>query len=413
MVTKYDIFELMYKKGGPLKPKEIANEFKRSNVEYYGIYNALMKLKNQNLIEKNEYGFQVIRNGKNDLLFQMIKFCLKNDINYNNLIDKNLATFISNAFLKKRCGVKDFDLNPRTFSKYSDLLSKNGLAIILSKKPMTLTIPYNSFLRDMISYFGGRVFVAKTRQDEYFDEICKELKRFQRLKTKNEPRLTKIMREYEIRFIHHSLSLEGNPMTLSDTIKLLKDKIVPKDYSIESINEIQNYQKAIDQMNQDAEEKRPISKGSILNYHRIAMAHKPKIAGIFRNVKVRILGNPDYKVAKVENIGPRIATLLKEYNSFFIQKKLAVRAILEFSVYFHNEFQHIHPFEEGNSRTTRLITFHLLRTQNIPILDIPLGLLEEYVFSTKGAKKRDDNKLSQVLQQIILYNLKMINDKLS
>ncbi|MFH1212263.1 MAG: hypothetical protein V1659_05050, partial [Candidatus Woesearchaeota archaeon] len=61
----------------------------------------------------------------------------------------------------------------------------------------------------------------------------------------------------------------------------------------------------------------------------------------------------------------------------------------------------------------RLITFHFLQMNDIPILDIPLGLLEEYVFSTKGSKKRDDEKLSQVLQQIILYNLKAINDKLS
>ena len=54
-----------------------------------------------------------------------------------------------------------------------------------------------------------------------------------------------------------------------------------------------------------------------------------------------------------------------------------------------------------------------MRTQNIPLLDIPLGLLEEYVFSTKGAAKRDDKKLEQVFQQIILYNLKAINEKLS
>lgn len=40
-------------------------------------------------------------------------------------------------------------------------------------------------------------------------------------------------------------------------------------------------------------------------------------------------------------------------------------------------------------------------------------MLEEYVFSTKGAKKRGDNKLGQVFQRITLYNLKTINEKLS
>ena len=114
MVTKYDIFEFMYKKGSPLKPREVANEFKKSNKDYNGIYNMLVELKNQELIVKNEYGFQVVRDEKNDLLFQMIKFCLKNDINYNHLIDRNLAVFISKAFLKKSKLLAKLSTNPVT-----------------------------------------------------------------------------------------------------------------------------------------------------------------------------------------------------------------------------------------------------------------------------------------------------------
>ncbi|MCK5025792.1 MAG: Fic family protein [Nanoarchaeota archaeon] len=413
MVTKYDVFEFMYKKGSPLKPQEVANIFRKINIDYHGVYNILLDLKKLGIIMKNEYGFQVVRNEINDLLFQMIKFCLKNDINYNELLDKNLAAFVSKAFIKKRFVVNDFDLDPRTFSKYVDILAKNGLAIILSKKPLTATIPYNSFLRDMATYFDQKVSVARTKPDEYFDEIERELKIFQRLRAANEARFRRIVDDYEIRFIHHSLSIEGNPITLPDTIKLLKDHIVPRDYTIESVNEVQNYQKAIIQMNEDAEEKKPISKESILNYHRLAMSHRSGIAGKIRNKPVVIHGNSDFKVAKVKEIEPKLRALLKKYNEFFIRKKIPLKEILEFSSYFHNEFQHIHPFEDGNSRTTRLITFHLLRTQNIPVLDIPLGMLEEYVFSTKGAKKREDKKLGQVFQQIILYNLKTINEKLS
>ena len=52
------------------------------------------------------------------------------------------------------------------------------------------------------------------------------------------------MSDFEIHFIQHSLSLEGNPITIPDTIKLLRKKIVPKDLSLESVMEVQNYQKA-------------------------------------------------------------------------------------------------------------------------------------------------------------------------
>ena len=413
MVTKYDLFEFMYKKGGVFRPGRLAVVFRKSRIDYHGLYNILLNLKKLKLVNKSEHGFQVLRTQKNDLLYRFIRFCLQNDINHNELLDKNLAAFISRAFLKKRIVVRDFTINPRTFSKYVDILARNGFLIIISKKPLTATIPYNSFLRDLIAYFDQKVLVAKPRYDEYFDEIEKELKRFWRLRSINEQRYQRLVREYQMRFIQHSLSLEGNPITLPDTIKLLKDHVMPPDYSTETVHEVQNYQRAINQMSKDAQENKLITKEAIMYYHALAMEHRRSIAGKIRNSEVIIRGNPDFKIAKVNEIESKLTALLKQYNQFTGRKRNSFRKIMEFAAYFHNEFQHIHPFEDGNSRTTRLITFHLLRTQNIPILDIPIGLLEEYVLSTKSAKSRDDDKLSQALQKIILYNLKTINGKLS
>ena len=413
MVTKYDVFEYMHKKGSPLKPREVASVFKKSNINYHGIYNVLLDLKRLKLIAKNDYGFQSLHSEKNELLYQMIQFCLQNDINYNELLDKNIAAFISKSFLKKRVTVKDFELDIRTFSKYVSILEKNGFLIVLSKKPLIAAIPCNSFLRDLASYFGEKVLAAKPKSDEYLDEINRELARFKALRGQNEAGYRRIISEYQIRFVHHSLSIEGNPITLPDTIKLLKEQIMPSNYAVESIQEVQNYQKAIHQMNADAEEQKPLTTESILNYHGIAMQHRPAMSGKIRKHAVYIKGNPNYKVAEVKEIEKRLDALLKKYNQFISNKKNPLKDILDFVAYFHNEFQHIHPFEDGNSRTTRLITFHLLRSQNIPVFDIPLGLLEGYVFSTKGARKREDKKLNQTIQQIILSNLKAINEKLS
>lgn len=409
MVTKYDIFEYMHEKGGALRPQEIANAFKKSHLDYNTIYKILLDLKNNKLINKNEYGFQAVRSKKNDMLYRLIKFCISNGVNYNDLLDANITAFISKASLKEKFSFKDFNINPRTFSKYVEILSKYGLLIVISKKPLTATIPYNSFLRDLTAYFGRRLPVAKSR-DEYIDEIEKELKKFRRLSKRNYKRYQGIVRDCEIKFVHHSLSIEGNPITLPDTIKLLKDNIIPKELSVESVYEVQNYQKAIDEMVKD--ENRPLTRDSILNYHYLAMQHKPDIAGKVRTVSVVIKNNPDFKIAKLKEIEPKLKTLLEKYNLFIKKKKNTLKQVIEFSSFFHNEFQHIHPFVDGNSRTTRLITFHLLRSQKVPIFDIPLGLLEEYVFSTKGAKQRHDKRLNQVLQRIILYNLKAVNEKL-
>lgn len=413
MVTKYDVFEYMYNRGSALKPGEIANAFWKGRSEYHSIYNLLLELKKGSIVSKNGHWFQAIRSGKNDRLYHLIKFCISNKINYNDLLDAKITTFIASALLKDKFTVKDFNLNPRTLRKYIDALSKYGLLIILSRKPLVATIPHNTFLRDLLFYFGHRVPAAKYKGDEYISEIEREMGKFRRLSKRNYKRYLDILEDYEIRFIHHSLSLEGNPITLPETVKILKENIIPSGLSVASVQEVQNYQSAIRLMIRESEEKRPLTKASILNYHYLAMQHNPVIAGRIRVVPVFIKRNPHFKTADVAQIEPKLNGLLDKYNLFMKNKNNTLRSIIAFSAYFHNEFQHIHPFEDGNSRTSRLITFHLLRTQDIPVLDIPLGLLEEYLSNSKGAKKRDDKKLSILLQRIILYNIKAINERLS
>ena len=413
MVSKYDVFLEVYEKGGPRRIVNIVQGLKQKKSEYDKIRKILENLAGMKLIVRNEYGYEKIMNQKNQHLFEMLKYCIKNDVNYNELFDETVAKYLNKAFLKKSFGVKNIGLHARTFSKISSILEKNGFLIVLSRKPFKALALYNSFLGDLIVYFGHRPMIARVKTDEYFDDIKKELVKFKRLRENNNRKYQDILETFQIKFIHHSLSIEGNPITLRQTIKLLKDKIVPENLSVESVQEVQNYQKAFLQMIQNAGDELPLSKDSMLNYHFIALQHKPKWAGRIRDDHVTIRGNPDYKVANFKEIDLLLDKLVKRYNKYLNMKKHSLKELLEFASYLHNEFQHIHPFFDGNSRTTRLIVFHFLQMNEIPIFDIPLGLLEEYVFSTKGAKKRNDQKLGQIIQQIILYNLKTINEKLS
>ena len=141
------------------------------------------------------------------------------------------------------------------------------------------------------------------------------------------------------------------------------------------------------------------------------MQHREEIAGRIRDVSVYIKGNSSFKVAKLKDIDKLLNKLLVEYN-VFIKKKHTIKELVNFVSYFHNQFQFIHPFVDGNSRITRLLMFHILHYMKIPILFIPLGLLDQYLSNTKGYKVRDDGALVNTLQLIVLCNLKTINDKL-
>ncbi|MDP3027484.1 MAG: Fic family protein [Nanoarchaeota archaeon] len=412
MVTKYDAFEIIYKNRAPLKPIEVVKKLNKDEREYHIIHKYLRELTKEKLLIKKKRGFQAEISKKSELLYTLILYCIKNGINYNFILDKNFAQFISQALQKEEINSKNISLNSRTVKKYVDILDKYGMILIISKKPLRAKIFYNVLLNNLLIYFEYKHSVITDSPKSYILEMKKELKVFKRLRKKDESKYQKIVGDFEIPFIYHSLSLEGNPITLPDTIKILKDKIIPADLRASDVDEVKNYQEAMNQMIRDANERKSLSLQLILDYHKTAMKHHQDFAENIRVIDVYIKGNPNFKVTPPEKIKEELEKLFEEYNKFIKRKNPDLEEILKFAVYFHNEFQHIHPFEDGNSRTTRLITFHLLQSLDIPILDIPFGLLDEYLNYTKGSKKREDARLYRTLQKIILFNLKKINERL-
>ena len=410
MVTKYDIFEAIYKYQHPIKPIEVLKLLNKNEREYNNIIRLINELLKEGLIVKTPYGFQIKKTEKTKILYDIIYHCLSNDLNYNSLINLGLMNFVSLALKKREITSKDTNLSPKVLKKYVDVLNENSLILIISEKPLRIKVFYNILLNNLLVYLGYKHEVITEDSSDYLEEILRELSLFRRLRKGKEQRYKQITDDLEVYFIHHSLSLEGNPITLSQTRRILKDKIIPSNLRTNDVDEIKNYQKAIFQMIKDSQEKRPLTIPTILGYHGLAMAHIPEIAGQIRKTEVYIKGNPYFKITKSDKLEIELNKLLKEYNDF-INKKSSLKDILAFAVYFHNEFQHIHPFIDGNSRTTRLITFHLLQSLDIPILDIPFGLLDEYLNYTKGSKKREDAKLYRTLQKIVLFNLKKINEK--
>lgn len=413
MVTQYDIFEFAYTNRHPVKPIEVAKQFKKGKSEYNNIYRMLTELAQEGLLVKSDYGFQAKKSDKTYLLYQIIFHCLRNGINYNQLLNPGLVKFLSRALQRKEVTSKDVNLHPLTLRKYIDILDNNGLLLIISEKPLKVKVFYNTLLNNLLVYFGYKHKVITEDTTSYIEEIEKELVKFKRLKRESETNYQQIIDDFEVYFIYHSLSLEGNPITLNETKRILKDKIIPANLKSKDVDEVKNYQKALLQMLKDSRDKKPLTVQTILDYHHLAMQHDPDIAGKIRKIEVHISRNPDFKITKAENIESEFGELIKQYNDFIRKAKSNLKEILAFAVYFHNEFQHIHPFEDGNSRTTRLITFHLLQSKDIPILDIPYGLLDEYLSYTKGSRIREDKKLFSNLQKVILSNLKKINARLS
>lgn len=178
--------------------------------------------------------------------------------------------------------------------------------------------------------------------------------------------------EIQLRFratvesVHGSTSIEGNPLNERQVEKILHgDTITAPDYAVQ---EILNYKKAIDWLSQ-AQTSDLISPKQILHVHKLLMTGllpKEKV-GCWRPGPIYIVDDVKGKEI-IQYTGPHARDLPKLVDSFFwwvsTQQKEPVYHPVLLAGLIHYIFVSIHPFSDGNGRTTRILTFHYLRSMN-------------------------------------------------
>lgn len=406
MVSKYDIFYVIALKG-ETKISDIIKDLNKTNEDYKTIFNQIVKLGREKYIERGKT-IKVVHNEKSKKLFELITFCINNGINYNLVFSKTMLGFLLNAARKEFFTINDIKIHPQTFRLYVDALSDYGFLFIYSRKPLRCKLLRHHFFIDLTRFFGKKIQFYAPKRHIFINEIRHELKVYK----KNLRIHPSLIRDAESRkkakFIYSSLNLEGNPLTLPETQQLILDNVFPKTHDMTRIEEVTNYKKAVDLMIQNSKNKVRLSLSLIIDYHKIAMSHMAQ-AGQIRAQNVIIKNNPRFKTSDWHSINQKLNSLMVKYD-MFESKKNSIEELIDFSAFFHNEFQRIHPFIDGNSRTARLLMYHILRSHGIIIIDLPLGYFDLYLDLTKRSASRNDKTFSYLIEEIIFMNLKKINE---
>jgi len=408
MVSKYDVFYVIATKG-EIKVSEIVQALHKPKEDYQSIFNQVLELEKEGYVERGK-AIRIIHNEKSKKLFRLISFCINNSINYNLMFKYSMLEFIEKAAKKEFFTIKNIKIHPQTYHFYVTLLSKYGFLLVLSRNPLKCKLLRHQFLIDLGEFFNLKIKFYAPRQKELIPEIEKEMRKYKRNLKIHYTVIEELEKQGEANFIHSSLTLEGNPLTLPDTQKLILKEIVPEKYKLRDIQEVLNYKKAIDLMIANAKKKVKLDLKLILNYHQLAMSHIQE-AGEIRKENVMIKHNPHFKTSEWQLINLKLNELMKKYDKFNSEKR-GIKEAISFASFFHNEFQRIHPFIDGNSRTSRLLMLHILRSHDIPVLELPLGYFDLYMNLTKLSKKRDDESFKYLIQEIVLLNLKRMNSAL-
>lgn len=163
--------------------------------------------------------------------------------------------------------------------------------------------------------------------------------------------------------VHGSTSIEGNPLNEQQIRKVLKGEVVrAPDYAI---TEVLNYKKALDKINQLISDGKQIEAKTLLNLHGIIMDRllPPKKVGRWRPGPVYIIDEINGKDI-VRYTGPEAKDVTPLVESFLEWVSLQINVNLHpvlLAGLVHFLFVSIHPFSDGNGRTTRLLVHYYLK----------------------------------------------------
>ncbi|MCD8180970.1 MAG: Fic family protein [Firmicutes bacterium] len=195
-----------------------------------------------------------------------------------------------------------------------------------------------------------------------FEKIQEKKLRYDRNKHKiSALTLSSYEKDFELTFTHNSTAIEGNTLTLMETKVVLEDGVSIGGKELREIYEVINHKKAYAYVKKCVNESKPLNENIVKDLHAVLMENII-IGGIYRKEEVRISG-----AGFTPPAGNEMYLQIKNFYEELKAKENELNPI-ELAAWTHAEFVRIHPYIDGNGRTSRLImNYQLLIHGYLPI----------------------------------------------
>ena len=185
-------------------------------------------------------------------------------------------------------------------------------------------------------------------EDNYFNEVDQLKRELDNKRPIPKETLRSLEESINLEWTYNSNGIEGNTLTLRET-QVVLEGITVGGKSIKEHLEAINHEKAILYLNDLVKEDNPITEWNIKGIHQLVLKNINDVnAGRYRRENVTIKGAthipPDY--LKVPELMEKLVLNYENWNDFH---PIIQAALL------HGELVKIHPFVDGNGRTSRLL----------------------------------------------------------
>jgi len=375
MATKYDVFAAIIE-NAPCKPKDLG--FKSP------VYMQVSALQKQGWVRKEKSLLIPVKGRTTQNVFRIIRYCLDHGLDHNVFFTKSLSKVLK--YLPQ--GLPDLRPGPLKGNKETTrvlkYLEENQFILKHSRRPARGRMLKHRLL-DWSGEFHG------------IEIVCKEIEK---------PLLTSKIVEYKVEpvnpfedrvfsFLTGSAQLEGSTITEGDTRELLLRDVYP-DKPSKDVQMVKNLNEALKFIIDNKDEE--MTPESIREINKLVMFSLHANAGKYKVIQNRIQGNPSFKTARPEEVPGLVKGFCDE-----LVKVEGKEDLLGKLGSIHNQLQRIHPFSDGNSRTTRMVLNWIIIKHNLPILVLKMGSFDEYMSLTKLSSMRDDENLNQLFMELVVH----------
>lgn len=206
----------------------------------------------------------------------------------------------------------------------------------------------------------------------YFDKVDELNNKLNSKRPFSKETLKSLRNSINLEWTYNSNGIEGNTLTLRETQIVLEGITVGGKTLREHLEAI-NHEKAIEYIEDLVKEKNPVTEWNIKNIHQLVLKEiDDKNAGKYRSENVAIMGAthtpPDHLI--VPELMEKLILNYQKWNKYHPIIKAAL---------IHGELVKIHPFIDGNGRTSRLVmNLSLMNSGYLPVIIKKENRLEYY-----------------------------------
>ncbi len=199
------------------------------------------------------------------------------------------------------------------------------------------------------------------------DRIDQKLKSLNDLRPLPESAVLKLKEQLRIEMTYNSNAIEGNSLTLKETFLVINEGLTVKGKPLKDHLEAMDHHLALEYLYDLVEhgKNHTISEHLIRTIHQLIVRETDREwAGVYRNSNIIISGS-DHNPPDALEIPQRMHELID-----WIKDNKKKSHIIELSALLHHKLVHIHPFFDGNGRTSRMIMNLCLMQKGFPLVII-------------------------------------------